>query len=303
MSTIILIGALIVFALSVTVRLIVFNFPSVIRYGFKDAFRWICRHGWNNAPYGTIKMYIAHNSISFGCGKTLSAIKEIVEKYNRYNNRIIYDPDRKKDVVQRVVILSNVDILSVPFTRLVSLSQFVQMTEDINERDKENDTFTVLYMLIDEASSQLNSRSFKSNFDPPFISRLLTSRHVHANLILTSQRSGMVDKLMRDCCNVYITCKKLWRFEYLRFYDAYKVECTQDINVVSPIRRSGYFIRDSLFKNYDTLSSVKALQKSCQEGDMLSEDEILALRVDNPVLTGGFSKRELKRYRKSKGGK
>lgn len=302
MIWLILLGVVVLFAISVTLRLIIFNFPDVFRYGLSDLVRYFRYKGWNKCPYGTIRMYIAHNSIAFGCGKTLSAVREVVDAFQRYDGVPIWDRENKKFVTQRIVILSNVDFKSVPYMKLESLAQFVQLTDDIEDFDRDHDTFTVFYMLIDEASSQLNSRSFKSNFDAPFISRLLTSRHVHANLILTSQRSGMVDKLMRDCCNVYVTCHKLWRFVYHRYYDAYKVEVSQDLSVVAPFRRTGFFATDNLFKHYDTMSMVQTLKKSCQEGDMLSEAEIIALRVDNPVATG-FTRRERKRLRKARGGR
>ena len=161
----------------------------------------------------------------------------------------------------------------------MSLAQFVQWTDQVHEYDMEHDTLTVTYMLIDEASSQLNSRAFKSNFDPYFISRLLTSRHVRASIVLTSQRSGMVDKLMRDCTHLYIGCKKLWRFQMLNYYDAYEIENAQTPTLVAPLRRACWFVHDSAFANYDTYASVQSLKKSCQSGDMLSEAEIVALQA------------------------
>jgi hypothetical protein len=48
------------------------------------------------------------------------------------------------------------------------------------------------------------------------------------------------------------------------------------------MRRFGWFIENKDFAAYDTLACVENLSKSCQSGDMLSEDEILALQ-QNPV--------------------
>lgn len=127
------------------------------------------------------------------------------------------------------------------------------------------------------------------------------SRHVRANLILTSQRSGMVDKLMRDCCNLYISCQKLWRFETLRYYDAYKVETAQDPASVAPLRRAGYFIKDSMFDSYDTFAMVKSLEKSCKDGDMLSDEEILNLRVGDSLADARANfKRQAKKSKKAR---
>lgn len=286
-------------AVSVIFRLIITHPYGVIYYALLDRFNHFSRKLYNECDYGTIKCYIAHRGTAFGTGKTLSATREIVRAYNRYNGKPVYCPRRKRIVTQRVHILSNVDFKGIPFERLESLSQFVGETDSMQDYDDAHDCLTVTYLLIDEASSQLNSRSFKSNFDAPFISRLLTSRHVRANLVLTSQRSGMVDKLMRDCCNWYISCQKIWRFEILRWYDAYSIECATEPDTVPPKRRSGYFIKDNLFESYDTYANVKALEKSCKEGDMLTEEQILNLRVGD-ALQQAASRRQAKKNRKGK---
>jgi hypothetical protein len=296
---IILLVFLIGCALSVVFRLIVLHPYGVIYYGLLDLLNHFKNKVSNECPYGTIKCYIAHRGTAFGTGKTLSATREIVQAYNRYNGKPVWCPRRERIVTQRVHILSNVDFTGIPFERLESLSQFVGETDTMQDYDDLNDCLTVTYLLIDEASSQLNSRSFKSNFDAPFISRLLTSRHVRANLVLTSQRSGMVDKLMRDCCNYYISCQKIWRFEILRYYDAYSIECAQEPDTVPPMRRTGYFIKDGMFRSYDTFASVKALEKSCKEGDMLTEEQILTLRVGDS-LEQATTKRQARKARKRK---
>lgn len=266
-----------------TFRCAVFHPFATIFYGVRDAFYYIVRKGQNNAPYGQITCYVADSSTSFGCGKTLSATDYIVSLYRRYDGKKVWCRQRKKFVVQRIKVISNVDFLTIPYECLTSLAQFVQWTDQVAEYDEASDTLTVTYMVIDEASSQMNSRAFKSNFDPYFIARLLTSRHVHASIVLTSQRPGMVDKLMRDCCHMYIGCDKLWRFQRLKYYDAYEVENAQTPSLVRPLRRTCWFVKDSSFANYDTYASVQTLRKSCEEGDMLSEEEIIALQVNQPT--------------------
>lgn len=256
---------------------------SVAFYGACDGWRYLSHRDWNVAPYGQITCYIADSSTSFGCGKTLSAVEYIASLFRRYDNEPVWDSERKKFVKQKIKIISNVDFLTIPYERLISLAQFVQWTDSVHEYDNEHDTLTVTYLLIDEASSQLNSRSFKNNFDPYFIARLLTSRHVHASIVLTSQRPGMVDKLMRDCTHLYIGCNKIWRFQVLNYYDAYEIENAQTPALVAPLRRSCWFVRDSAFANYDTYASVQALRKSCEAGDMLSESEIVALQANQDI--------------------
>lgn len=271
-------------------RCMVFHPFALVYYGVRDLYFWLRHHGWNNASYGQICCYIADSSTSFGCGKTLSATDYLVSLYRRYDGKKVWCAERKKFVQQKIKIISNVDFLTVPFERLKSLAQFVQWTDVVHSYDEENGTLTVTYMLIDEASSQLNSRSFKSNFDAYFISRLLTSRHVRASIILTSQRSGMVDKLMRDCTHLYIGCNKIWRFQFQNFYDAYEIENAQTPALVAPLRRMCWFVKDKSFANYDTYASVQELKKSCQTGDRLSEKEILELQVVQDSNMDGVSR-------------
>lgn len=284
-------------------RCIVLNPWFVAYYGITDLAKYVRFRSWNEAPYGQISCYIADGATSFGCGKTLSCTNYVVSLYDQFNGQTVWCRRRKKFVTQRIHIISNVDFLTIPYERLQSLAQFVQWTDQVQAYDDEHDTLTVTYMVIDEASSQLNSRSFKSNFDPYFISRLLTTRHVLASIILTSQRAGMVDKLMRDCCHLYIGCNKLWRFQCLNYYDAYEIENAQTPALVAPIRRRCWFVRNKAFANYDTYASVQALKKSCESGDMLSEAEIIALQVSQPINMEGVNKpsrRWLRTQRKTK---
>jgi len=286
---IIIIACLILLAMFPTLRCAVRHPVKLLTNGCKDAVLYVRHKKKNNAPYGQILCYIADNSQSFGCGKTLSATDCIVDLYRNYNDKLVWCSRRKKFVTQKIKVISNVDFLTIPYERLVSLAQFVQWLEDVVAIDDKNDTLTVTYMVIDEASSQLNSRSFKSNFDGYFLSQLLTVRHVHASILLTSQRSGMIDKLLRDCCHQYIGCDKMWRFQRLNYYDAYEIENAQTPSLVRPIRRTCWFIQDSSFENYDTYASVEALKKSCENGDRLTEEEILALQVSQPVNMDGVT--------------
>ena len=284
---------------SPTIRCAVRHPSLLLRYGVIDGWNYYRKKKYNNAPYGQISCYIADGGTSFGCGKTLSVTDCVVSLFRQFDGVKVWCPQRKKFVTQRIKVISNVDFLTIPYERLISLSQFVQWTDQVWEVDQANDTLTVTYVVIDESSSQMNSRSFKSNFDPYFLSRLLTTRHVHASFLLTSQRSGMVDKLMRDCCNLYIGCDKLWRFQRLNYYDAYEIENAQTPALVTPIRRRCWFVTDKSFANYDTYASVQALKKSCAEGDMLSEEEILALQVSQPANMDGVANPS-RRYVKSR---
>ncbi len=298
MGLLLFIGFIFFFIVSPIFRCIVFHPFATISYALIDPILYITRKKRNNAPFGDVRSYVAQSSVSFGCGKTLSAVRVATALYNRYNNKKVWCSERKKFVTQRIYILSNVTLKKVPYDPLISLQQFVDRVNAFYEQDKLHDTLTVTYLLIDEAGSQFNSRQFKSNFDALFIKTLLTSRHFRASIILTSQRQSMIDALMRQITNVVIACKKVWRFEVLYFYDGYEIEMAQNPALVQPYKKKAWFIKNKNFAMYDTYQLTEDLQKSVESGDRLSEEEILALQNNLPADPDAVVKNS-KAYRKN----
>lgn len=263
---------------------------STIRYGVVDLFNFFTKKKWRLLEGGTLNCYGAH----FGGGKTLTMAHFITELYNRYNNVKVWDRGRKKFVTQKIHIISNFELLSVPFERLDSLSQVVACAKYNKDVDELNDTRTVTMVCIDEASVQLNSRNFKNNIDASFLNTLLTCRHYHINIWYSSQKFKLTDALMRSVTQRYIECSKMWRFMCLREYNADEVELASDTSFIQPIRKYGFFVKDSDYNSYDTLACVDALEKSVKEGDMLSEKDILELRGELNPNNDAISKRSWK---------
>lgn len=288
---------IIVFAciISVCVRVIVTHPVSTVRYGVIDLYKYIRFHRWDECATGTISCYVG----LFGKGKTLSAVHKVVSLYKRYNDKRIFDFNRKKWVTQKIHIISNVS-LAIPYEDFVSMAQIVAVADRMRAVDEKNDTLTCTIVLGDEFSVQLNSRSFKSNIDPLFLNTLLTCRHHHISLIYTSQRFNHVDALLRQVTSYVYTCNKIWRIMVHEQYDAFDLENASDPMLIKPKRRFGWFIKDAAFNAYDTLACVGNLTKSCKEGDMLSEEQILELQRNNPVNIDGIvnPSRKLKRASK-----
>lgn len=288
---------IIVFAciMSVCVRVIVTHLISTVWYGVIDLYKYFRFHRWDECATGTISCYVG----LFGKGKTLSAVHKVVSLYKRYNDKKIFDFNRKKWVTQKIHIISNVS-LAIPYEDFVSLSQIVAVADRMRSLDEQNDTRTCTIVLGDEFSVQLNSRSFKSNIDPLFLNTLLTCRHHHISLIYTSQRFNHVDALLRQVTGYVYTCNKIWRIMVHEQYDAFDLENASDPTLIKPKRRFGWFIRDAAFNAYDTLACVGNLTKSCKEGDMLTEEQILDLQRNNPVNIDGIvnPSRKLKRASK-----
>lgn len=249
-----------------------------VRNGCVDLYTYIVHHEYDNCQTGELLAYTG----LFGKGKTLSAVHRVVSDYYRYNDKLVWDDRREKMVTQRVKVLSNVE-LNIPYERLESLSQIISCAEHNSEFDSEHDTLTVTLVLGDEFSVQMNSRNFKNNIDPLFLNTLLTCRHYHISLFYTAQRFGHVDALLRQVTSAVIECDKLWRFQRQNVYDAWEMENATNTSLITPLARRCWFVTNADYAAYDTLATVGNLKKSCQEGDMLTEEEIISLQVTQPA--------------------
>lgn len=283
---------------SLCFRCAVMNPFKTIYYGAVDLYKHFKYRRWNESKMGDLVCYTA----LFGRGKTLSVVHYVVSMFYRYNDKKVYDFNRKKWVTQKVKVISNVD-LAIPYEKFTSLAQIIYAAENNRQIDEENDTLTVTYVLGDEFSVQMNSREFKKNIDPLFLNTLLTCRHHHISLIYDAQRFGHVDALLRQVTSRVIECKKVWRFMCQYAYDAWDLENASSPSLVNPIARHVWFVRDKDFNAYDTLACVDNLSKSCKDGDMLSEEQIIALQCNTPVNMDGVTNysRKYKRSRKKLG--
>lgn len=252
----------------------------VLHHVIADGIRALKQRAWNRFHAGKIVCYCG----LFGKGKTLSVVHDVVRVYKQKNGKKVWCRERKKLVRQRVHIISNVDLKgNIPYEKLVSLEQLVKVAADMLKYDHENDCMTVTLVIIDEASVQLNSRSFKTNIDPLVLNTVLTCRHFHMSIYLTAQRFAHLDALMRQVTSYVVECSKTWRFQMLRYYDARELEYAANSSMVQPIRRPRCFIvRNRDYDAYDTLACVGNLKKSVEEGNMMTEAEILALQCNQP---------------------
>lgn len=283
------------FLLFLVFAFLLFAFPTfrcalshpilVVTNGVKDLWQYIRQRKWRLCSTGELVAYVG----LFGRGKTLSAVHKVVSMYERYDGLTVWCSRRKKFVTQRVKVLSNV-ALTIPYEELVSLEQIVLCAERNEAEDDEHDTLTITLVLGDEFSVQMNSRNFKTNIDPLFLNTLLTCRHYHISLYYTSQRFGHVDALLRQVTSYVVDCNKLWRFQRQNLYDAWEMENVTNPMLLTPLSRRCWFVRDKVYNAYNTLACVGNLKKSMQAGDMMSEEEILALQQNQPANMDGVSK-------------
>ena len=277
MIFIVLIFSIIILALFPKIRCAVCHPVGVILYGIKDLYFYV-RHNLKNLyRTGELVAYVG----LFGKGKTLSAVHKVVSAYKKYDGKTVWCSRRHKLVTQRIKVISNV-ALSIPYEDFVSLEQVVLDAERKADYDDANNTLTITLVLGDEFSVQMNSRNFKKNIDPLFLNTLLTCRHYHISLFYTAQRFQHVDALLRQVTSYVVDCDKTWRFQGNNQYVAWEMENATNPLLLRPVRRRAWFVKDSDYNAYNTLACVGNLKKDMQEGNMLTEEEILALQM-NPV--------------------
>lgn len=286
MSLLFWFGFGVLFLCSVTFRQIIFHPFKSLYYGTTDSYYFFKHKKFNECVVGQIICF----SGLFGKGKTLSMVHHAIAKYYlKKHDKMVWCRDRKKFVTQKIKLVSNVELIGYPYEKFISLNQLVRVAETQKEYDYANDIRTVTVMLGDEFSVQLNSRKFKDNIDPLFLNTLLTCRHHHMMLLYTAQRFKQVDALLRQVTSYVVECCKTWRVMVSEKYDAWDLENATNISMVKPLRRYGWFIRNVDYNSYDTLACVQNLSKSCADGDMLSEQEILALQCNNPSDMDGVT--------------
>ncbi len=273
MPLICMIAIAVVLASFPTIRCAVFHPAAVLWYGARDLFYHIRRRAGNLCGSGELVAYTG----LFGKGKTLSAVHKVVTSFQHYNGKKVWCPRRKKFVTQRIKVISNVS-LSIPYEDFISLEQIVLAAERNRAYDDEHDTLTVTLVLGDEFSVQMNSRNFKTNIDPLFLNTILTCRHYYISLYYTAQRFGHVDALLRQVTSYVVECDKLWRFQRLKLFDAWDLENAANAQLVTPMSKRCWFVRDRDYSAYDTLACVGNLRKAMNAGDMMSEEEILKLQ-------------------------
>lgn len=290
----------IVLALSPVARCAVTNPHNLVKYGPRDLYRYFKYKKGNLRKTGNLDIYCGY----FGSGKTLSLVRRVVvDEYHKYNGLTVWCSRRKKFVTQRILVLSNVT-LNIPYQPLTGLAQVCSISDINRKYDDVHDTLTITIVCMDELSVQMNSRSFKDNINAYFLNTLMCCRHYHISFYGSAQRFMHVDKMLRDVTMNVIQCKKIWRFELNEYYDGYELETAQDPTLIKPLRRTCWFVRDEDYNAYDTLQVVDNLKKKFDEGDMMTEAEILANQAPPTALgTDGVvnPSRKLKRIRRGKG--
>lgn len=302
MTILILIAVIFMIFVFPKFRCAFFNSWRIIFYYLpRDLYLYFKHRKYNDCPVGIIVAIVA----LFGKGKTLTVVHIVARLYKKKDGKMVYCKRRKKMVTQRIKVISNVNLLDIDYERFTTLEQIVYAAENNSSFDDENDTLTVTLVLGDEFSCQMNSRNFKSNINTMLLNTILTCRHYHIALYYTTQRFGLVDALLRQVTSYCISCDKTWRLQGLDYYDAWEMENATNVLQLKPYKRGAWFVTNKDYNRYDTLAVVQNLVKCSENGDLLTDEEILALQVGNAPDSNNIispSRKFKKSLRKRNGG-
>lgn len=258
------------------VRLSLFHLVHFLFYLVKDPVRYVRHRSWNTPPAGTITCYTG----LFGKGKTLSMVHYSRKLYTRYNGKKSWSKYEYKLLPNKFIFLTNIDLYFCPDSdqiEFTSMQQFcdlcVQITE--NKHPLQHDYNLVVVAIIDEISSVCNSREFKSNFNNAVLSTLLQIRKFSCLFLCTSQKFGMMDKLLRDVTLEVIDCSKSWRYQKNTVYDGWDME-NGDPTKLEPLRNKWIFITNTDYNSYSTLRVAKQISKAAALGELRPESDTVA---------------------------
>lgn len=263
------------------------HFYHIVTNGAVDIYKYFKHKEYNRCHFfGRIYMITAYRNKVFGSGKTLDMTMLARCVYNRYNGLSVWNEDKQAFVTQNIHIISNVELLDVPYTPFVSAEQMKNV-------EQEEDDITLF--VFDEVGAIWNSRNYKDNISTELLKRLLQVRKNKVGILCTAQRFKFVDALLRQITGSLFCVNKTWRILSVREYDAVSFENCDNIDMIKPLSKSYKFVFNKDYAAYDTSALVDDLKKK----DMLTDAEILAAQgVIEPNID--FATGIKKRYRKRK---
>ena len=240
-----------------------------VKNAYSDIKHYIKYKEYNRLrDFAYCNLYTAYSNQVFGCGKTLTMVKDALSLYYKYDGKPVWSEEEQDFVIQHVNLISNIKLQGVRYYRFIDEHQFTEFEkfgfgkEDIN------------IFLIDEIQALYDSRNFKDNISSDFMTRFLQCRKNKVIILGTAQRFSRCDKFLREMTSTVIACTKTWRFINLRYFNAQTVEHMEDITMLIPDTTLNWFATDQAFNAYDTNELVEKLKKV----EYISDDEIIRNR-------------------------
>lgn len=263
-------------------RFIPFNLPLMVVYAPIDVFNYFRYKKYNECDfYGFIDIYNGY----FGSGKSLSAVDRVIQQYKQYNGKLIWCKELKKFIPQKITIISNLELVGVPYVPFESERQLIEYEAELGE---------VLIFLIDEIGTVWNNRDFKE-FNPDVFANIVQSRKRKMAIIGTLPKIVGTDINVRRFTDDVIVCSKTWRIIKHRYFKADELENCSNVDMLEPHTIRYKFVTNRMYEQYNTNAMVDKLKKDMELGKLMSFRE-LANQSDG---NGDIKQAKLKRkYRK-----
>lgn len=295
-------------------RCFIFNIHKYLINKSVDLYNYIRYKEYNEPPFYGMDIMAGCSHSPMGSGKTLASVNTIVSIKKRYDGKIQIDKKTKKQTQNKIIVLSNVDLKEIEYTRFKGFEQVTQFVELKNKLEVENPEYKYyLYVLLDEASIFLNSSKWKDKDNPitcESLNDLCQIRHNCIQMLLfTSQRFEMCNVNIRRLSSFVKTCElvdlpflKRRRFLVLRHYISRDLEeCTSEL-MIKPVKLEVVYIGNENSKGwkygtYDTHEMAGKIMQKISENDYLSEEDFNK-SVEKLDHTGINHLRTNRKYRK-----
>lgn len=243
------------YLISPFVRMFIKNIHYEYYYIFTDLAIYIKEKKWKLFGFYGIDMFIG----MFGHGKTLSMV---------HRARLIY-----KQFGDSIRIFSNIELKNIPYIPLINFNQLVDLGE---EEDKK---YVGTIVLIDEVENVLSHRNY-ANFPLELLHMLTQQRKKHVYIMATAQRFFMVDKLFRSITTNAIDCKKIWRWQNVKYYDAWDYENAVNSQILRPKLNKWWFVKNI---DYDSYNTELMVSKDSAENFISNNESIIRKGLDVSV--------------------
>lgn len=258
-------------------RCAIFNVHNVIYYTVHDVYTYFKEKKWKNFNYYGIDMFIG----MFGHGKTLSMTHRARKLYKKYGDSIRF--------------VSNYELIGIPYIPLKNFNQLVELGKQAISGES---AYKGTVVLIDEIEDLLSHRNY-AQFPLQMLNVLTQQRKAKIYIMCSAQRFFMVDKLFRGITTHVIDCNKYWRFQHMRYYDAWEYENAMNSQMVKPLLSRWWFVKNSDFESYDT---AQMIDESMSADFISNEESLTRIGLDSVVNADAITKpsRRLKKLRKGK---
>lgn len=183
-----------------------------------------------------------------GSGKTISAVRHLIEIKNRYPKCIVVT-NLKLNIPWEYVTFSSVD-------------ELITCLNNVN-----NDKYGVVY-LIDEIHTYFNALESKG-IPPNVFTEISQQRKQRKTIIGTSQLFTRIAKPFREQCDTMISCRTYYGIvTFNHAFDGMTLEVDYDGKIIGDLQKKGYFWHSrELRESFDTFQKIESGKSSMMQFD------------------------------------